>query len=74
MLKIKAECTQLGLAVEASQDGGKTWQTVQLTKYRERSRPMFGKAHSTFVSPAQDREDYFAEIRGRGIQFEVVNV
>lgn len=71
-LQIKATCTQLGLAVDASQDSGKTWICVQLTRYRERSRPIGGKNVFRFIDPGLDRADYFKEITARGIEFKAV--
>jgi hypothetical protein len=69
--RIKATCTQLGLSIEASLDG-RRWQSIQLSLYRERSRPGFGKAVSTFIDPARDREEYFAQLAARGVKFRIV--
>ena len=64
---IRAECTQLGLSVEASKDEGSSWIFVQLTPYKVRATSSV-RAYSTMIDPAQDREDYFAEITRRGIK------
>lgn len=71
MLKIKATCTELGLAVDASNDGGKTWHCVQLTPYKTR-RSTSVMQYSTAIDPGRDRAEYLAEISARGIQFELV--
>ena len=68
---IKVECTQLGLAVDASIDGGKTWQCVQLTPYKTR-RSVSVQQYSTAIDPAKDRAEYFAELDKRGIAYKVV--
>lgn len=65
---IRADCTQLGLAVDASRDGGKTWQCVQLQPYRVRQSPTL-RAYSTAIDPAQDAADYFAELDRRGTRY-----
>ncbi len=65
---IKAECTQLGLSIEASIDGGSTWQMVQLTRYKERSSPGV-RQYSTCIDPAKDADEYFETLRARGVQF-----
>ncbi len=70
---IRADCTQLGLAVDASRDGGKTWQCVQLNRYTTRQSPTV-RAYSTCIDPSRDREDYFAELDRRGIAYKRVNV
>ncbi len=70
---VRADCTQLGLAVDASRDGGKTWQCVQLTPYTVRQSPTV-RAYSTAIDPARDREDYYAELTRRGIAHKRVNV
>lgn len=73
ILLIKAECTQLGLSVEASQDGGATWVYVQLTPYKDRETRRYGWGElRTVINPAQDRADYFTELDGRGIKYKVV--
>lgn len=71
VLQIKAECTQLGLAVDASQDGGKTWVCVQLTPYKERESPTVMQ-YSTCIDPGKDRAEYFAELDKRGIVYRAV--
>lgn len=70
-LLIRADCTQLGLWVEASQDDGETWQTVQLSRYNERPSPTV-QQYSTYIDPAHDRAEYFTALRKRGIQFTEV--
>lgn len=65
---IRADCTQVGLSVEASRDNGATWQFVQLTPYQVRRSPTV-RAYSTCINPAQDRADYFAELDRRGIEY-----
>ncbi len=54
---VRADCTQLGLSVDASRDGGKSWQLVQLTPYTVRQTPTV-RAYSTAIDPARDRADY----------------
>jgi hypothetical protein len=71
---IRADCTQVGLLVEASQDEGKTWQCVQIARYQERSRPGFGNAQFIYINPSQDRADYFAELDKRGIAYKVATL
>ncbi len=71
-LLIRADCTQLGLSVEASQDGGETWVMVQLTPYKTRSTSSV-RQYSTCISPALDRAEYFAELESRGIDFQEVS-
>ncbi len=66
---IRADCTQLGLAVDASRDGGKTWQCVQLTPYKVRETPTV-RAYSTAIDPSRDAADYFAELDRRGIAYK----
>lgn len=66
-IQIKADCTQMGLSVEASNDGGKTWQLVQLTPYKVRPSVSV-RQYSTCIDPARDRAEYFASIRARGIE------
>ena len=70
-LLIKADCTQLGLAVDASTDGGATWVCVQLHPYKTRQSSSV-RQYSTCIDPEQDRADYFATIRARGIEFQEV--
>jgi len=65
---IRADCTQMGLAVDASRDNGKTWVFVQLTPYKTRETPTV-RAYSTAIDPVRDREDYFAELDRRGIAY-----
>ena len=72
VLQIKAECTQLGLAVDASQDGGKTWVCVQLTKYKVRNSTSV-KQYSTCIDPVRDRAEYFQELDRRGVKYQVVS-
>jgi len=70
--KIRTIHNQLGLTVEASIDGGKTWQTVQSRGYRIResngTRP-----YSTYIDPASDERDYFAHLDARGIRYERIH-
>ncbi len=70
---IRADCTQLGLAVDASRDGGKTWQCVQLNPYRVRETP-YCRAYSTAIDPARDVAEYFAELDRRGVSYKRVAV
>lgn len=63
MIHIKADCTQLGLSVEASNDDGATWQLVDLYKYQARS--------GGGMDPARDRQEYLEHLRARGIEFKV---
>jgi hypothetical protein len=67
---IRTECTQLGLAVEASLDG-KTWITVQLTPYKVRNTPTV-RQYSTAINPKQDEVEYFAELDARGVKYSRV--
>lgn len=67
---IRADCTQLGLAVEASIDGGISWRFVQLDRYKVRSSPTVA-AYSTCIDPARDRAEYFAELDRRGIAYRI---
>ena len=69
--KIKASCTQLGLSIEATLDG-EHWQNIQLPRYRERSRHIAAGRMSTFIDPARDREEYFEQLRARGVEFQIV--
>ena len=70
MLRIRANCTQLGLHVEATQNGS-DWQTVQLTPYKNRNSVSV-RQYSACIDPAKDRAEYFEAIRARGIAFEEV--
>jgi hypothetical protein len=65
--RIKVDCTEMGLHVEATLNGT-DWVTVQLTKYKTRSSRSVMQ-YSTCIDPAMDRAEYFAELRARGIQF-----
>jgi hypothetical protein len=67
-VRIKADCTQLGLCVEASMDNGQTWQTVQLTPYKERHSASVMQ-YKTCINPALDRQEYFDILRARRIDF-----
>ena len=69
LVLIKADCTQLGLSVEASRDGGKNWAFVQLHPYAERSPPTV-RAYSRCIDPGKDRDEYFADLDKRGIQYK----
>jgi len=69
---IRADCTQCGLSVEASRDGGKTWQFVQLQPYTVRQSPTV-RAYSTCIDPARDRSEYFAALDSRGIPYTIFN-
>ena len=66
-----ADYTQAGLAVEASNDEGKTWQLVQLTRYQSRPTPTVA-AYSQAIDPQKDAEEYFAELTRRGTPFRRV--
>jgi hypothetical protein len=68
---IFADCTQIGLVVDASRDGGKTWQNVQLSRYTVRESPTV-RAYSTCIDPARDVAEYFAELDRRGIRYKRV--
>jgi hypothetical protein len=69
MLRIKASCTQLGLAVDASMDGVR-WQCIQISKYKERSRQVdHGHQQTVYIDPSRDRAEYLATIRARGIEY-----
>lgn len=66
---IRAECGQFGLSVDASRDNGKTWEYVQLDRYK--TRTSFGvHAYATCVDPERDRQDYFAELDARGVRYK----
>lgn len=69
-LRIKADCTQLGLSVEASLNGG-PWQMVQLTPYKDR-KSISVMQYKSCIDPARDKEEYLAEIKARGIEFTEV--
>jgi len=70
---VRAICNQVGLAIEASVDGGQTWIGVQIERYKVRSSPTV-RAYSTCINPAQDAEDYFAELDRRGVKYNRVRV
>ncbi len=65
---IRACANQIGLAIEASKDGGKTWLLVQLNAYRVRETPTV-RAYSTAIDPARDVAEYFAELDRRGVRY-----
>jgi hypothetical protein len=65
---IRTDCTQLGLHVEASQDNGATWITVELLPFRERSSKTV-MAYSRCIDPRQDEQDYYTHLDCRGIQY-----
>lgn len=67
MLQIKTSCTQLGLCVEASHDGG-PWYLVQLTKYKDRASSSVAQ-YSSCIDPAKDREEYLESLRQKKIEF-----
>jgi len=64
---IKADCTQLGLAIDASIDGGKTWRCVQLSPYKTRTST--ARQYTSCIDPSKDRAEYFAELDRRGIKY-----
>lgn len=67
---IRADCTQMGLAVDASADNGKTWQFVQLTPYTNRES-LTVQAYSRAIDPAKDRAEYFAALDARGVRYTI---
>lgn len=62
----------MGLFVEASRDGGKTWQTVQLTPYKVRET-FTVQAYRTAIDPSRDLAEYFATLDARGIRYKREN-
>jgi hypothetical protein len=65
---IRADCTQMGLAVDASNDNGETWRFVQLHPYTVRETPTV-QAYSQAIDPARDRAEYFATLDARGVRY-----
>jgi hypothetical protein len=67
MLEIRASHNQIGLSIEARQDGG-NWQLVQISKYRERGTTSV-RQYSTCIDPMQDELDYFTFLDAKKIPY-----
>ncbi len=72
MLEIRATHNQIGMTIEARKDSASEWQTVQLSRYVNRSSSTVLQ-YSTCIDPLQDEREYFAEINSRGIQYRKVS-
>jgi len=63
---------QVGIIISASQDK-KTWQTVELQRFKEYSRPNFGKNKPfTFIDAERQKQEYLSFLQQKRIDFEVV--
>lgn len=71
VVEIKANINQIGVTVEARQNGGE-WVTVQVSRVKERQASPSVRQYSTCIDPALDVEEYFAELDSRGIQYKRV--
>jgi len=69
---IRAQCTQLGLAIDVSTDGGETWTLVQLSRYINRASASV-RQYSQCIDPARDRAEYIQELRERGVTFTLAS-
>jgi len=70
MLEIRTSLNQVGMTVEARNNGG-DWVTVQVARYKERGSTSV-RQYSTCIDPARDEAEYFAEIDRRGIAYKRV--
>jgi len=69
--KIRIIHGQCGMTVEASIDGGNTWQMVQSGQYRTR-KSNGTRPYRTYIDPARDESEYFEQLTKRGIAYQRV--